>query len=50
MEILKSFNQEVVSWDHNSIDEMEIAKFRSFKNVSSTGNGDDVILKPYILG
>lgn len=50
MEIIESFDQEVTSYDHNSIDEVEIAKLRSLKNISSIGNEDYVILEPCILG
>lgn len=50
MEITESFVQEVMSYDHNSIDEVEITKLWSLKNVSSIGNEDDVILEPCILG
>lgn len=38
-----------MSYNHNCIYEVEIAKFRSLRNVSSTGNEDDVILEPCIL-
>ena len=47
MEIMESFDQEVMSYDHNS--PMEIAKFRSLKNVFAIGNKDDVILEPCII-
>lgn len=50
MEIMESFDQEVMSYDHSSINEVEIAKLRSLKNVSSTRNKDNVILEPCIPG
>lgn len=50
MEIIKSFDQEVTSYDHSSIDKVKIDKLWSLKNISSTGNEDDVILEPCILG
>lgn len=50
MEIMEPFDQEVMSYDYNFIDEVEIDKLRSLRNVSSTGNEDDVILEPCILG
>lgn len=37
-----------MSYDHSSIDEVEITKHRSLKNVPSTGNEDGVILEPCI--
>lgn len=49
MEIIESFDQ-VVSYDHNFIDEMEIPELRPLKNVSSIGNEDNVILEPCIQG
>lgn len=39
-----------MSHDHNSINEVLIAKLQSLKNVSSIGNEDNVILEPCILG
>lgn len=48
MEISESFNPEVTSYDHISIDEIEITKLRSLKNVSSTGNEDDVTMESCI--
>lgn len=48
MEIVDSFDQYVMSCDHNSIDEVEIAKLRSLMNISFTGNEDDVVLEPCI--
>lgn len=48
MEIVDSFDQEVMSYDRSSIDEVKIAKLRSLKNISSTGNEDDVVLEPCI--
>lgn len=50
MEIVESFDQEVVSYDHSSIDEIEIVKLQCLKNVSSTRNEGDVILEPYTPG
>lgn len=50
MEIMESFDQEVTSYNHNSIDEVKITKLQSLKNISSIGNGDDVILEPCIPG
>lgn len=50
MEIMDLFDQEVMSYDHNSINEVEIAKLQSLKNVSSTRNEDAVILEPCIPG
>lgn len=47
---MESFDQEVIIYDHCSLDEVEIAKLRSLKNVSATRNEDDVILEPCILG
>lgn len=48
--LMELFDQEVMSYDHNSIDEVEIVKLRSLKNVSSTGSKEDVILEPCIPG
>lgn len=50
MEISDSFDPEVMSYDHSSIDEVEIAELRPLKNISSTGNEDGVILEPCIPG
>lgn len=50
MEITKSFDQEVMSYDQNCIDEVEISKLRTLRNVSSTGNEDVIILEPCIPG
>ncbi|KAI5401710.1 hypothetical protein KIW84_066252 [Lathyrus oleraceus] len=49
MGIMESFDQ-VVSYDHNSIYEMEIPELRPLKNVSSIGNENNVILEPCIQG
>lgn len=48
MEIMESFDQEVTIYDHNSIDDVGITKLQYLKNISSTGNEDDVILEPCI--
>lgn len=48
MDIANSFDTEVVSYDHSFIDEVEIVKLRSLKNISSIENGDDVVLEPCI--
>lgn len=50
MEIADSFDQEVISYDHSSTDEVEIVKLLSLRNYSSTRNEYDVILEPCILG
>lgn len=50
MEITESFNQEVISYDYNCINEVKIAKLRSLRNVSPTENEDDVVLEPCIPG
>lgn len=50
MEIRESFDKEVMSYDHNSNNEVEIVKLLSLKNFSSTGKEDDVILEPCIPG
>lgn len=50
MEIADSFDQEVMNYDHNSIDEEEIAKLKSLNNISYTKNKDDVVLEQCIPG
>lgn len=50
MEIADSFDQEVISYDHSSIDEVEIAKLRSLMNISSNGNEKDIVLESCIPG
>lgn len=46
MEITDSFDEEVMSYDHSSNDNVEITKLPSLNNISSTGNEDDFILEP----
>ena len=48
MDIANSFGTKLVSYDHSFIDEVEIVKLRSLKNISSTDNGDDFVLEPCI--
>lgn len=43
-------DKEVLSYNHNIIDESYISKFRSNTLVSSTGNEEDVILEPCEIG
>lgn len=50
MEIADSFDQEMMSYGHSSIDEVETAKLKSLKNISSTKNEDDIVLESCILG
>lgn len=50
MEIIESFDQEVMSYNHNCIDEVEMTKLQSLRNVSATGNEYDVIWEPCIPG
>lgn len=48
MKIFNSFDQEVMSYNHSSIDEVDITKLWSLMNISSTRNGDDVVYEPWI--
>lgn len=51
MEMIRSFiNQEVLSYDHNTIDDTDISKLQSSKHIYSTGNEEDVVLEPYVDG
>lgn len=43
-------DKEVLSYDHNVIDENYISKLHSNNQVSSTGNEDDVVIEPYVVG
>ncbi|KAI5399032.1 hypothetical protein KIW84_064412 [Lathyrus oleraceus] len=48
MEIADSFYSKVMSYDHSFIEEVDISRLRSLKNISSTRNEDDVVLEPCI--
>lgn len=50
MKITYSFDEEVMSYDHSSTEDVEIGKLRSLKNISSSGNYDDILLEPCIPG
>lgn len=49
MEMIESFiDQEVISYDHNTINDSEISKLRSNMQISSTENEEDVVLEPFM--
>lgn len=51
MEITGSFlDKEVMSYDCSIIDNNDISKLQSNKQISSTGNEEDVVLEPFVVG
>lgn len=42
--------KEVLSYDHNVIDESYISKLHSNNHIFSTGNEEDAVLEPYVVG
>lgn len=51
MEMTRSFiDKEVLSYDHNTLDDNYISKLRSNRQISSTGNEEDVVPEPCAVG
>lgn len=51
MEMIGSFiDQEILSYDHNTIDDSDISKLWSNKKISSIKNEEDVVLEPCVDG
>lgn len=51
METTRSLiDKELLSYNHNIIDDNHISKLRSNNQVSSTGNEEDVVLEPCVVG
>lgn len=51
MEMARSLiDREVLSYDHIIINDNDISKLRSTKQISSTGNEEDVVLGPCVVG
>lgn len=51
MEMIGSFiDQEVISYNHNTIVDSDISKLRFNKKISSTGNEEDVVLERCVDG